>query len=193
MTATTVPGYSCSVRSSQATDSASRWFVGSSSSSRSGLDSSSRQRATRRRSPPESVVTSASPAGGAARPWRSRRCARGPRHRRRRSCPAVGLLGQQVVEVGIGLAHGGADLVEAVDQGLGLAHAVGDVAEDVLGRVELRLLGEEPDGEAGGQARLAGEAVVDASHDPEQGRLARPVRADDADLRAGVERQVDAP
>ena len=39
---------------SQATDSASRWLVGSSSSSMSGLDSSSRHGATRRRSPPDS-------------------------------------------------------------------------------------------------------------------------------------------
>ena len=48
------------------TDSASRWLVGSSSSSRSGDCSSSRHSATRRFSPPESFVTSAS-AGGSRR------------------------------------------------------------------------------------------------------------------------------
>ena len=63
VTATTVPLYSARKRSSQKTDSASRWFVGSSSSSRSGALSSSRQSATRRRSPPESDVTSRSPSG----------------------------------------------------------------------------------------------------------------------------------
>src|SRR5215470_10465722 len=61
--ATTVPGYSFRCRSSQATDSASRWFVGSSRRRRSGFWRRSRQSATRRLSPPESVVTSAS-AGG---------------------------------------------------------------------------------------------------------------------------------
>src|SRR2546426_543821 len=61
--ATTVPGYSSRKRSSHATDSASRWLVGSSSSSMSGRESSSRQRATRRRSPPEIFATSASPGG----------------------------------------------------------------------------------------------------------------------------------
>ncbi len=43
--------------------SASRWLVGSSSSSRSGCWSSSLHSATRRRSPPESTVTSASGGG----------------------------------------------------------------------------------------------------------------------------------
>ena len=75
---------------------------------------------------------------------------------------------------------------------LGLADAVGDVAEDVLGRVELGLLGQVADGEAGGEAGLAGEAVVLAGHDPQQRRLARAVAADDADLGPGVEGEVDA-
>ncbi len=49
--------------SSQRTDSASRWLVGSSSSSMSGFDSSNWHSATRRRSPPEILVTSASHGG----------------------------------------------------------------------------------------------------------------------------------
>src|SRR5437899_11683426 len=61
--ATTVPGYSFRKRSSHATDSASRWFVGSSSSNMSGRARRSRQRATRRRSPPEILPTSMSPGG----------------------------------------------------------------------------------------------------------------------------------
>ena len=60
----------------------------------------------------------------------------------------VGLLGQQLVEVGVGLAHGRAHLVEPVEQRLGLGHPVGHVAGHVLGRVELRLLGQVADGEA---------------------------------------------
>src|SRR4029453_14167810 len=61
--ATTVPVYSFRKRSSQATDSASRWLVGSSSNSMSGFCSRSRHSATRRRSPPEILATSASPGG----------------------------------------------------------------------------------------------------------------------------------
>ena len=52
----------------------------------------------------------------------------------------VGLLGQQRVDVGVGLAEGGAHLVVPVDQLLRLAHALGHVAGDVLGLVELGLL-----------------------------------------------------
>ena len=58
-----VPGYSCKWCSSHATLSASRWLVGSSSSSRSGRWSKILHKATRRRSPPDSLVTSASPGG----------------------------------------------------------------------------------------------------------------------------------
>src|ERR1017187_6336953 len=57
------PGYLRRWPSSQFTLSASRWLVGSSSSSKSGWPSSSLHSATRRRSPPESLVTSASSAG----------------------------------------------------------------------------------------------------------------------------------
>ena len=60
----------------------------------------------------------------------------------------LGLLGEQLVEVGVGLAHRVADLLEPVEQALRVRDAVGDVAEHVLGRVEPRLLRQEPDGEA---------------------------------------------
>jgi Protein of unknown function (DUF1602). len=63
VTATTVPAYSSRKCSSHSTDSASRWFVGSSRRSRSGCCRSSRASATRRFSPPESVLTSASSGG----------------------------------------------------------------------------------------------------------------------------------
>ena len=54
----------------------------------------------------------------------------------------IGLLGQQRVDVGVGVAEGGAHLVVAVDQLLGLAHALGHVPGHVLGLVELGLLGQ---------------------------------------------------
>ena len=58
------------------------------------------------------------------------------------------LLGEQRVEVGVGLGEGGRDRVEAVEQVAELADAVLDVAAHVLGRVELGLLLEEADGRA---------------------------------------------
>ena len=59
------------------------------------------------------------------------------------------LLGEQRVEVGVGLGEGGGDRVEAVEQVAQRADAVLDVAAHVLGGVELRLLLEQADGRAG--------------------------------------------
>ena len=101
------------------------------------------------------------------------------------------LLGTDLLVVGVGVGPGGHDRVVLVDEGLDLGDAVHDVALDVLGRVELGLLAQVADGEAGRQAGLADEAVVEPGHDPEEGRLAGPVRADDADLGARVERERD--
>ncbi len=55
------------------------------------------------------------------------------------------LVGEQRVEVGVGLGEGGGDRVEAVEQVAQLADAVLDVAAHVLGRVELGLLLEQAD------------------------------------------------
>ena len=52
----------------------------------------------------------------------------------------LALLGEQLVEVGVGIAHRVAHLFEAVEQPLRVRDAVGHVAEHVLGRVEVRLL-----------------------------------------------------
>ena len=104
----------------------------------------------------------------------------------------VGLLGQQRIDVGVGVAEGGAHLVVPVDQLLRLAHSFGDVAGDVLGFVELRLLRQVADREPGGQPGLTREPVVLAGHDPQQRRLARAVGPDDADLRPWIEGEIDA-
>ena len=64
-----------------------------------------------------------------------------------------GLLGEQRVEVGVGLGEGGRDRVEAVEQVAQRADAVLDVAAHVLGRVELRLLLEQADRRAAARAR----------------------------------------
>ena len=69
---------------------------------------------------------------------------------------------------------------------LDVAHRLLDVAArtSFVG-VELRLLRQEADLDAGLRPRLAFELLVDAGHDPEQRRFARAVEAEHADLRAG--------
>ena len=59
-----------------------------------------------------------------------------------------------------------------------------DVAEDVLVRVELRLLRQQADREAFGELGLAVEVLVDAGHDPQQRALAGAIAAQHADLQA---------
>ena len=72
-----------------------------------------------------------------------------------------------------------------------IGHAVLDVLADGLVLVELRLLLQDADGGAGLQERVAVVGLVQAGHDPQDARLAGPVRADDADLRAWKEVQTD--
>ena len=102
-----------------------------------------------------------------------------------------GLLGADRLVVGVGLGPLGHDGVVLVDEVLDRPDAVEHVALDVLRRVERRLLAQVADREARGEPRLAAEAVVEAGHDPEQARLARAVRPDDADLGARVEGERD--
>ena len=63
------------------------------------------------------------------------------------------LLGEQRVEVGVGLGEARGDRLEAVEQVAQLAHAVLDVAAHVLRGIELRLLLEQPDRCAGRELR----------------------------------------
>ena len=95
------------------------------------------------------------------------------------------------VEVGIGLGHEAADLVETVDLRLHVAERELDVAEHSLVLVERRLLLQDADGVAGRQARLAVGHFLKPRHQLQQRGLSHAVRADDADFRAGVERQRD--
>ena len=59
------------------------------------------------------------------------------------------------------------------------------VAADILGRIEIRLLGQQADARPRRQRRLAGEPLVQPSHDAQQRRFARPVHAKHPDLRPG--------
>ena len=102
-----------------------------------------------------------------------------------------GLLGADRLVVGIGFGPLGHHGVVRLDERVDLGDAVHDVALDVLGRVELGFLAQVADREAGREPRLAGEPVVQAGHDLEQAGLAGSVGADDADLRARIERERD--
>ncbi len=89
----------------------------------------------------------------------------------------------------VGVVHG--EVVVALEDGALGRNALHHVAADVEGGVELRLLREVADAGALGGPGLAGEVLVEAGHDLEQGRLAGAVGADDADLDAGQEAQAD--
>ncbi len=101
------------------------------------------------------------------------------------------LLGEERVEVGVGLGEGGRDRVEAIEQVAQLAHAVLDVAAHVLRVIELRLLLEEPDGGPRVQLGDAGRRFLEPGHDPHQRRLAGAVRSEHADLGPGQEGEGD--
>ena len=101
------------------------------------------------------------------------------------------LLGEQRVEVGVRLGELRGDLVEAVEQVAHLAHAVLDVLAHRLGGIELGLLLEQADRRVRRELGDARGRLFLARHDPQQRRLARAVRAEDADLRAGEERERD--
>ena len=103
----------------------------------------------------------------------------------------IGLALAELLVVGVRVGPAGQHRVVVGQQPRRLTGAVHDVADHVLRRVELRLLLEQPDGEPGREPGLAGVAVVDAGHDPQQRRLAGAVRAEHADLGAGVEGEGD--
>ena len=148
--------------------------------------------ATRRRSPPESVVTSASPGGqrSASMAMSMVRSSSQPLQASICSCSSACSVKQRV-HVGVGVGEPVGDLVEPVEQVLGGADALHDVAQHVLVGVELRLLRQVADLDAGGGPGLAVDVLVHAGHDLEQGRLAGAVDAEHADLGAGQERQRD--
>jgi hypothetical protein len=101
----------------------------------------------------------------------------------------VNLLLQARELVGSLLGVVGRQLVEAIQQRALAGHPVLHVAAHVLGRVQRRLLLQQPDAGAGRQLGMPAELLVAAGHDRQQARLARAVEAQHADLRARQERQ----
>ena len=77
-----------------------------------------------------------------------------------------GLLGEQRVEVGVGLGELRRDRVEPVEEVAQLAHSVLDVLAHRLRGVEVRLLFEQPDGRPGRELGDAGRRLLLAGHDP---------------------------
>ena len=175
VTATTVPAYSAKNRSSHATDSASRWFVGSSRSRRSRGGEEEAAGATRRRCP-DSVPTSRSPSGGGARPWPGRARHRGSTRRDGRSAPGPRPAGPGARRSRRPARRTSRDLVEAVEQVALLADAVLDVAADVLVAVEVGLLGEQAYCGSGRELGAAARRLFEPGHDPEERGLPGAVR-----------------
>ena len=99
------------------------------------------------------------------------------------------LQARELVRGLVGVVH--RQLVEAVQELAQPAHAVLDVGAHVLGLVQVRLLLEQPDGGAGCELGVAAVVLVDAGHDPEQGRLPGPVETQDPDLGARIEAERD--
>ncbi|MCY1346901.1 hypothetical protein D9M69_329990 [compost metagenome] len=101
----------------------------------------------------------------------------------------LGLLGGQGVEVGIRLGVGGIDFVQA---GLGLfdlAYGLFDDVTHALGRIQLGFLGQVADLDARHRPGFTIDLGVHPGHDAQEGRLARAVQAEHADLRAREEGQ----
>jgi hypothetical protein len=103
----------------------------------------------------------------------------------------VVLLGGQLVEVGVGLGVFGVDLVQPLLGRQHTADALFDGFAHGLVGVELRLLRQITDLQAGHGHGLAFDLLVQAGHDLEQGALARAVDAQHADLGAREEGQAD--
>ena len=185
--AMTVPAYLARCCSSHCTLSASRWLVGSSSSSRSGC---SQQQLAQRH--PAALTT------GELGDVGVRRRAAQRVHRQLElgvDVPRVGVV-ELLLElahllhqlVGVVGRHLLGDLVEPLQLRLGLGDRLLDVAEDGLRVVERRLLGEHADGVAGHQPGLA---VARRCRCPamilQQARLTGAVGTDHTDLGAGQE------
>lgn len=97
-------------------------------------------------------------------------------------------LGEEGIEVGVGLRHLEPDRGVPVDLGLDLGDTLLNVLEDGLRLVQFGLLHENADAEAGGQTGFPVGRSVETSHDLEDRRLTSTVRADHTDLRPRVER-----
>ena len=98
------------------------------------------------------------------------------------------LLDEQRIEIGVGLGEAPRDGLEAVEQ---VADTVLNAAAHVLHGIELGLLLEQPHRRARRELRLAARRLLVSGHDTQQGRLPRPVRPQNTDLRPKQEGKGD--
>ena len=173
----TAPLYWCRNCSSHRIDSASRWLVGSSSSSRSGASSSSLHNATRRRSPPEHTETGVSMSGHCSASMACSSC-------ESRSQPLAASISVCSLPISsISASKSVSGLAISSPMALKRADLLGDRAErhlDVLahglGVVQRRLLLKDADREARCDVGLAIADGLQSGHDLQQRRLAHAVR-----------------
>ncbi len=176
-------------------DSRSRWLVGSSSSSASGRISRMRASATRIFQPPESAPTSPSIIS-----WLK------PRPGEDLARPRLERVAAELLEARLHLAEALDELVHLVgavrdrparprarassaataSTGPGAVHRLGD---DAAARHLADVLAEVADGDAAIDRDLAVVGLLLAGDQPEDGRLAGAVGADEADLLAAVDRR----
>lgn len=100
------------------------------------------------------------------------------------------LLGKGV-KIRVRFGVGGVDLVQSRQRLVDAFNRFLDDLADGLGIVQFRLLGQVANIEAGQRPGFAHVVRLNAGHDPQQGRLARAVETEHADLGAGEETQVD--
>ncbi len=103
------------------------------------------------------------------------------------------LLGDQAIHlVGIlDLAEALRDLLVTRQQGHDVGGSLAHVLQDRQVGIQLRFLGDVPDGDAGGGLGMTLEVAVFGGHDPQERALAGAVGTQDADLGAGKEGQGD--
>ena len=101
----------------------------------------------------------------------------------------LGLVGGELIEVGVGLGVGGVDLLQLFPGFEDLAQPFLHRLPNRLLRVELRFLRQETDAHIGHRDRLALDVLVLTRHDLEQAGLAGAVQPQHADLGAGEKRQ----
>ena len=195
MIISTAPAYSLRWFSSHSTLSASRWLVGSSSSRIDGFWISSRVSATRRFSPPDRLVDRRSRRAGSATPPSPVRA----------GCRALqpstaSILAWRSPISSISASKSVSSLGSPISAEIALKRSTMSAisrapsltfSSTVLVGSSSRLLRQIADGDVLARPRLAGEIRVDAGHDLHQRRLAGAVGADDADLGALIELQVD--
>ena len=102
-----------------------------------------------------------------------------------------GLLGDEGIEIGVRFAKAEVDLFvprQHVDKGL---HGFADGLNDGFGFVELGFLLQQADGVTLRHGYLADIVGVNTGHDAQQGRFARSVQAENADLGAVIEAERD--